>query len=103
MVYLCYAVLSVHCSIGLTSSFSCVLCFLVCVFHFIIRCSGSGMVLDCIDSGCLPSSLLCMLEKSMKEGKDQESIQSRTTPDLGYQWESLSGIAFVGMRMVASF
>ena len=23
-----------------------------------------------------------------KEGKDQESIQSRTTPDPGYQWES---------------
>ena len=26
--------------------------------------------------------------KSKKEGKDQESIQSSTTPDLGYQWES---------------
>ena len=25
---------------------------------------------------------------SNKEGKDQESIQSRTTPDPGYQWES---------------
>ena len=23
-----------------------------------------------------------------KEGKDQESIQSSTTPDPGYQWES---------------
>ena len=23
-----------------------------------------------------------------KEGKDQESIQSSTTPDSGYQWES---------------
>ena len=23
-----------------------------------------------------------------KEGKDQESIQSSTTPDLGYQWKS---------------
>ena len=26
--------------------------------------------------------------KSKKEGKDQESIQSSTTPDPGYQWES---------------
>ena len=25
---------------------------------------------------------------SKKEGKDQESIQSSTTPDPGYQWES---------------
>ena len=26
--------------------------------------------------------------KSKKGGKDQESIQSSTTPDPGYQWES---------------
>ena len=26
--------------------------------------------------------------QSKKEGKDQESIQSSTTPDPGYQWES---------------
>ena len=26
--------------------------------------------------------------KSKKEGKDQESIQSSTTPDPGYQWKS---------------
>ena len=26
--------------------------------------------------------------KSKREGKDQESIQLSTTPDLGYQWES---------------
>ena len=28
------------------------------------------------------------LIQSKKDGKDQESIQSSTTPDLGYQWES---------------
>ena len=28
------------------------------------------------------------LKKSMKKGKDQESIQSSTTPDPGYLWES---------------
>ena len=28
------------------------------------------------------------LLQSKKEGKDQESIQSSTTPDPGYQWES---------------
>ena len=27
-------------------------------------------------------------KKSTKEGKDQESIQSSTTPNPGYQWES---------------
>ena len=26
--------------------------------------------------------------KSKREGKDQETIQSSTTPDPGYQWES---------------
>ena len=26
--------------------------------------------------------------KSNKEGKDQESLQSSTTPDPGYQWEN---------------
>ena len=26
--------------------------------------------------------------QSKKKGKDQESIQSSTTPDPGYQWES---------------
>ena len=26
--------------------------------------------------------------QSKKEGKDHESIQSSTTPDPGYQWES---------------
>ena len=26
--------------------------------------------------------------QSKKEGKDQETIQSSTTPDPGYQWES---------------
>ena len=28
------------------------------------------------------------LNESKKESKDQESIQSSTTPDPGYQWES---------------
>ena len=28
------------------------------------------------------------VNKSKKEGKDQELIQSSTTPDPGYQWES---------------
>ena len=29
-----------------------------------------------------------MLLQSKKEGKDQESIQTSTSPDTGYQWES---------------
>ena len=29
-------------------------------------------------------------KESKKEGKDQESTQSSTTPDPGYQWETLS-------------
>ena len=31
-------------------------------------------------------TLIC--SESKKEGKDQKSIQSSTTPDPGYQWES---------------
>ena len=34
--------------------------------------------------------LLPLFYKSKKEGKDQESIQSSTTPDQGYQWESVN-------------
>ena len=29
-----------------------------------------------------------MYDRRKKKGKDQESIQSSTTPDPGYQWES---------------
>ena len=43
---------------GLTFWHNCVLCFLV-FCHCPIWCSGSGMELVCIDSGFLPSSLLC--------------------------------------------
>ena len=32
--------------------------------------------------------LYIMCDQSKKEGKDQQSIQSSTTPDTGYQWES---------------
>ena len=34
------------------------------------------------------SSMVSKNKKSKKEGKDQVSIQSSTTPDTGYQWES---------------
>ena len=34
------------------------------------------------------SDLISHLIESKKKGKDQESIQSSTTPDPGYQWES---------------
>ena len=30
----------------------------------------------------------CLMVQSKKGGKDQESIQSSATPDLGYQWEN---------------
>ena len=33
-------------------------------------------------------TIISSLNKNKKEGKDQESIQSSTTPDQGYQWES---------------
>ena len=32
--------------------------------------------------------ILLHVQKSKEEDKDQESIQSSTTPDPGYQWES---------------
>ena len=34
------------------------LCVVILVIFFVIWCPGSGMVLDCIDSRSLPSSLL---------------------------------------------
>ena len=33
------------------------------------------------------SKCISSYSRSKKEGKDQESIQSSTTPDPGYQWE----------------
>ena len=39
--------------------------------------SSIDSVLECVE-----------LNESKKEGKDQESIQSSTTPDPGYQYES---------------
>ena len=36
---------------------------------------------------CCWQTILMKLQ-SKKEGKDQESIQSSTKPDAGYQWES---------------
>ena len=37
---------------------------------------------------CKTFQIFKTIEQSKKEGKDQESIQSSTTPDPGYQWES---------------
>ena len=37
---------------------------------------------------CILIILISNESKSKKKGKDQESIQSSTTPDPGYQWES---------------
>ena len=34
------------------------------------------------------SRVALLAHPSKKEGKDQESIQSSTTPDPGYRWES---------------
>ena len=69
MFCVCHAYLSFHCSLvvtcweradlltGLYVKFSCVLS----LFHF--WCSGSGVVLDCIDSWSLLSCLLCKYQK----------------------------------------
>ena len=35
-----------------------------------------------------PGTFQLTFDKGKKEGKDQESIQSITAPDPGYQWES---------------
>ena len=56
---------------------------------------GSGSFCNCFFSPKYPltqgsesSNIVDWLIQSKKDGKDQESIQSCTTPDLGYQWES---------------
>ena len=62
-VCLYYTILSVPCSLVITcwerAGLLALLCDVsLCLCHFQIRCSGSGVVLDCIDSSPLPSLLL---------------------------------------------
>ena len=51
---------------------------------FTMRCLG---MLDCYMIAVVMKGPMGSL-LSTKEGKDQESIQSSTTPDPGYHWES---------------
>ena len=41
-----------------------------------------------LHQSCESNNIGDWLIQSKKDGKDQESIQSSTTPDPGYQWES---------------
>ena len=41
-----------------------------------------------LPQGCESNNIGDWLIQSKKDGKDQESIQSSTTPEQGYQWES---------------
>ena len=45
---------------------------------------------SCEDNLNRVKAILCFFfcNKTEKEGKDQESIRLRTTPDPGYKWES---------------
>ena len=47
--------------------------------------SGQSSDVDKVNKLCLKYVTQC---QSKKDGEDQESIQSSTTPDPGYQWES---------------
>ena len=66
MFRVCHAFLSVHCSLVVTcwengcplDSLVCGV--LLCFCRFPMWCPGSGVVLDCIDSGSLPPYLLPM-------------------------------------------
>ena len=54
-----------------------------CAFNFITRTTTTSVMHG------LPSKTLLLQQAESKKGcKDQESIQSSTTPDPGYQWES---------------
>ena len=46
------------------------------------------VVLNCILKNTIFVAKSLDPDQSKKEGKGQESIQSSTTPDPGYQWES---------------
>ena len=61
-VFVCHTVLSVPCRLGQGWLLDAFLCFC----HFPIWCLGSGVVLDCIDSWALPSSLLCTMQKKIR-------------------------------------
>ena len=41
-----------------------------------------------VHADVLSKSIIQAVDEHKKEGIDQESIQSSTTPDPGYQWES---------------
>ena len=68
-----------------------------CLNSFISSLNGSGSAFSkCLQLVRLATSVVTdlffnfigRLYRSKKEGKDQELIQSSTTPDPGYQWES---------------
>ena len=44
-------------------------------------------------------SIIWLVNSNKKEGKDQESIQSSTTPDPGYQWESDNSTSIFLLRV----
>ena len=49
---------------------------------------GKDLCRNCKDFNPILKEQLKLNCHNKKEGKDQESIQSSTTPDPGYQWES---------------
>ena len=51
-VFLCHIVVSVSCSLVVTcwERADLLADVLLCLYHFSIRCPGSGVLLDCIDS-----------------------------------------------------
>ena len=57
---------------------------MVCLF-FVVFC---GFFFFFLGGGGGEGGSKQVLQLSKKEGKDQESIHSSTTPDPGYQWES---------------
>ena len=55
--------------------------------HFILRCPALAETRDRYFSP-IRKLVIDVVGQSKKKCKDQESIQSSTTPDPGYQWES---------------
>ena len=58
------------------------------LFNYIISQGGARYVSAVTNVSVQSHSCQCSHVQSKKGCKDQESIQSSTTPDPGYQWES---------------
>ena len=55
---------------------------------YVLKSRSMTSVFSELLQSVIPFSMMNTYYKCNKDGKDQESLQSSTTPDPGYQWEN---------------